>query len=178
MQDTLVHKFKWHFVWEDDREEQWLEDMARQGLHLVSGNALGMYVFRRGSPQNITYRLDFVMKRMKDPSYFQLFEDAGWEHVMQVGGWQYWRKRCAQGETAEIFTDAGSKIAKHKRILALLVACFMPMVMNLANPTLRQAFSREGRLQWVALLMSVMFVLGAYGVVRLLLRIRALRAAG
>ena len=60
--------------------------------------------------------------------YLQIFADAGWEHVGQFfNGWQYFRKAVAPGETAEIYSDADSKIAKYNRLMLFLVP-FVPLL--------------------------------------------------
>ena len=118
MNDTLVKKFKWFWYWQDDKEEAWLGEMARQGLHLQKMNSLGhRYSFIQGKPKDVAYRLDFVKNARKTSDYFQLFQDAGWEHVGEMGGWQYWRKDVEAGKVPEIFTDTESKVRKYQRLL-------------------------------------------------------------
>ena len=34
MSKQLVKKFKWWWVWQDGMHERWLQEQARQGLHL------------------------------------------------------------------------------------------------------------------------------------------------
>ena len=119
MSDALVKKFKWFWYWQDDKEEAWLGEMARQGLHLQKMNTFGNYSFVLGKPKDVAYRLDFVKSFKKTPDYFQLFQDAGWERVGEMNGWQYWRKDIQDGKVPEIFTDTKSKIRKYQRLLAL-----------------------------------------------------------
>ncbi len=169
--DTVV-RYKFHFVWQDDREERWLRNMARGGLHLVSANLLCRYVFRRGEPADIAYRLDFARGR-RDPGYFQLFEDAGWEHVLSCAGWKYWRKR-ADGNEPEIFSDGASKAARLRRIRNGMVAVGIPALAAAANPVYLHYstisdFSRIG----IAATVTVLAGLYVYGVAKLNERIRA-----
>lgn len=119
MSAATVVRYKLHFVWEDEKEEQWLRAMARQGLHLVKANQMCRYVFRVGAPDDVVYRLDYLPRARKDTSYFQLFEDAGWEHAWACSGWQYWRKP-AQGGEPEIFTDRQSKVEKLRRVRQIM----------------------------------------------------------
>jgi hypothetical protein len=133
MSATLVKKSKWFWAWQDDKEEAWLREMARQGLHLKQLQVFGSYTFVQGEPQEVAYCLDFVTQPKKDESYFQLFKDAGWEHVGEMGGWQYWRKPAQDGKMPEIFTDPASKVQKYQRLLGFL-AIFVPIFMiNLIN---------------------------------------------
>ncbi len=121
MNELEVKKRKWFWAWQDDREEAWLGVMARQGLHLKAVRAFGEYIFTPGAPRDDAYRLDFVPAAQKKLDYFQLFRDAGWEHVVQFSGWQYWRKAVVDGRVPEIFTDNASKIQKYQRLVGLLV---------------------------------------------------------
>ncbi len=101
-----TNKFRWFWAWDDEREEAWLSQMAAQGFHLVSPNPFGYYTFCQGEPRQVAYRLDYATSKYNTAEYYQLFQDAGWEHVGQMGGWQYWRKPIPSGQEApEIFTD-------------------------------------------------------------------------
>jgi hypothetical protein len=133
MSGETVVRYKVHFVWQDDKEEDWLREMARQGLHLVKANMLCRYVFRRGAPADIAYRLDYRNAHRKDAGYYQLFQDAGWEHVLSCMGWEYWRK-AADGAEPQIFTDAASKAARMRRVRSTLVAVGIPSLVAASNP--------------------------------------------
>jgi hypothetical protein len=103
--------------------------------------------------------------------YLQLFEDAGWEHVGAMGGWQYFRKEAREGETPEIYTDAASKIKKYQRVLLLLVA-LLPVYSTMLY-TLHDVESTFFKVTRV--LSSLLMVVYAYAMVRLFLRIQALK---
>lgn len=181
MNEKLTTKSKWFWGWNDDKEEAWLTEMAKQGLHLVSPELFGKYTFAEGEPQDVVYRLDFVPSNKKDESYFQLFRDAGWEYVREQSGWQYWRKEVKPGETPEIFTDAESKIQKYRRLLGFLVIPFFPLVMGLFNMRNYLLLQNEIAhwLEWVFLgieiLTAAMFFLYIFVFIRIGLRIRQLK---
>src|SRR5512137_466287 len=118
--NAIIRKSKWFWAWQDDREEAWLGEMSRQGLHLRHPGPFGQYTFEQGEPSEFVYRLDFVANARKNPDYYQLFRDAGWEHAGELGGWQYWRKEVRGGKVPEIFTDNASKIQKYQRLLGYL----------------------------------------------------------
>lgn len=181
MNDTLIRKSKWFWHWEDDKEEAWLGQMAKQGLHLVTPSVFGQYYFTRGEPRDVAYRLDFVQSNKKDEAYFQLFRDAGWEHVGEMMGWQYWRKEVKPGETAEIFTDVESKVRKYQRLLGFLAIIALPIFMGMLN--MRIYMTRISALtdwiEWVfviiGFLVTVMFFLYIFIFIRIGMRIRQLK---
>lgn len=120
MNDNLLQKRKWFWSWQDDRQEAWLEEMSQQGLHLAELGYFGAYRFRKGSPKDYAYRMDFNVKGKSD-DYFEFIEEAGWEHLGTLTGWQYWRKEKRAGESNEFYTDKESKIRKYQRLLQNLV---------------------------------------------------------
>ena len=119
MTQAIVRKVKWFWPWQDDLEETWLEQMSQQGLHLNQTHIPITYDFAQGSSQNYTYRLDFQdsLKPKNKDEYLRLFTDAGWEHLGQMGGWQYFRKPVGSEGEREIFTDSESKIQKYNRFM-------------------------------------------------------------
>lgn len=120
MKGIRVSKFKWFWGWQDDKQEAWLEEMSREGLQMTNIKAFGRYVFKVDTTKEYVYRMDFDRTSGRDSDYFRLIEEAGWERVIQVLGWQYWRKETSEGKSAEIFTDNESKIKKYQRFLTSL----------------------------------------------------------
>lgn len=172
MSKQLVKKFKWWWVWQDGMHEQWLQEQARQGLHLHASDPLGVRMtFERGAPADMAYRWDFPGVKT-DPVYTQLFVDAGWERVVDVGGWRCWRKAVVDGKIPEIFTDAPSKVRKYQRSLALLLLCGLPLFVALVSPASLHILQAEPRAATVAggSLLMLVFAIG-----KLVQRVRQLR---
>jgi len=133
MERKIVRKFNWFWAWNDDREEAWLEEMSRQGLHLSSLGLPGFYYFVRGEPGDYAYRLDFNTTHKDRANYLALFQDAGWEHLGNLGGWEYFRKQRKPGEVMEIFTDNESKVQKYQRLLLYLIVLFPIMIVLMTS---------------------------------------------
>lgn len=170
---STTNKIRWFWAWDDEKEEAWLSQMASQGFHLVSPNPFGSYTFSQGEPRQVAYRLDYVTNRYVTDDYYQLFQEAGWEHVGQMGGWQYWRKPFVNGQDSpEIFTDNESKIQKYRRLLGILVIALPVILVILNNLTLRE---RTLALEVLIFIEFLIAALLGYAIVRLMLRIRALQ---
>jgi hypothetical protein len=163
--------FRWFWAWNDEQEEAWLTEMARQGWHLREPGVFGFYTFERGAPRNVVYRLDFKTAGRDKAEYLQLFADAGWEHVGEMGGWQYFRTEAPEGEAPEIYTDKSSKIHKYQRLLLFLVI-FLPIYSVTLNNVGRGS---SGLLKALSLVFALFMVLYAYALVRIFLRILQLR---
>lgn len=116
-----------------EKEEQWLSDLAQQGIRLEKKTWLG-YKFRRDLPEAATIKMDYrTFKQASDfEDYRALFEDSGWEHISGTknSGFQYFRKADKEG-SKEIFSDVDSKAIRYKRLSDLwaLLACVYAIVM-------------------------------------------------
>lgn len=127
---TTVSKFKWFWAWQDEKEELWLHEMAKQGLHFQSVKLPGSYLFEVGEPRDDYYRMDFIIDRKDYENYLQLFKDAGWENLGEMDGWQYFRTEGRGNAVPEIYTDKDSKAQKYQRLMLILVV-FLPIFMTI-----------------------------------------------
>ncbi len=172
MEAKIERKFKWFWAWQDDKEEAWLEEMSRQGLHLKATGLPGIYDFERGEPGDYAYRLDYNTSHKDRAYYLQLFQDAGWEHCGRLGGWDYFRKPRKSGELMEIFSDRESKILKFNRLLTILVI-FFPILLMLLTRDRREsdiAIYEIGRM-----LGLVLMVLYSLAMIKIIQRIGRLK---
>ena len=129
---TTITKYKWFWAWQDENEENWLSNMAIEGWHLKEFVVPGIYTFGSGKPRRVHYRMDFIVDRKDYQNYLQLFKDAGWEHLGEMGGWQYFRKNTEEGSASEIYTDNNSKAQKYQRLLTYLTI-FLPIYIMVAG---------------------------------------------
>ena len=159
-----LRKVKLFTLWQDQKEEAWLRQMAQQGWHLSSVAPL-VYTFVRGDPRDEVYRLDYVVSKADYEEYKQLFQDAGWELVGEMMGWQYFRKPASADGPKEIYTDAESKVERYRRVLAYLII-FLPIYV---------LFLTRGMPGPITLAMALIVILWAYSIVRIFVRIRQLQ---
>jgi len=177
MTNKFITKQKWFWAWQDEKEEAWLAEMAQQGLHLNTVPFPGSYRFKNGDPADHVYRMDYQSLKTKDKdSYLQLFADAGWEQVGEMGGWMYFRYDAAKGTAPEIFSDRESKIGKYQRVLTYLAILLPLMVVMMPNIT---GAERYGPIFVIleALTFLVMVLL-SFGIIQLFRRINQLKKTG
>jgi hypothetical protein len=171
---TTISKFKWFWAWQDEKEEAWLHEMAKQGLHLQRVGPFGYYEFTEGEPRYDYYRMDYIFNRKDYENYLQLFKDAGWEHLGQMGGWQYFRTSAKGAAVPEIYTDKDSKAQKYQRLLTILVI-LLPMYISLTS---RRIIS-DGDFWTVYLIgkafLSFILLLYIYAMIRIFQRIQQLK---
>ena len=108
--------YKWFFVWDFDKEEQWLNEMALAGWVLDSVGWC-RYTFRACEPGEYTVRLEM---RGYDPQYVDFMSESGAEYVGRVIQWQYFRKRAADGPF-DIFSDIDSRVSHLDRVARMLL---------------------------------------------------------
>ncbi|NIM93651.1 MAG: DUF2812 domain-containing protein [Anaerolineales bacterium] len=161
MDTRKMRKVKWFWLWQDAKQEDWLRRMSLDGWHLVSPGRL-VFTFQQGPPQEFTYRLDFFNKSemsfLGDPAdrrseYLGIFEDSGWEHLGQVGGWQYFRTPGSLDGSHVVSTEVESKIEYYRRLLRNLL---------LTSPVLLVVFLPRLEIYpiWFAVLLLTVFVVG------------------
>lgn len=114
MERKTVHK--WFWVWEFEKEEQWLNAMAMEGWVLDSVGYC-TYHFVRCAPGEYTVRLEL---HDGDDEYFAFMAELGAEYVGSMMRWQFFRRRSEAGEF-NLFSDIDSRIAHLKRIANMLI---------------------------------------------------------
>ncbi len=108
---------KFRFYIDFEKEEKWLNEMAKQGWELCG--KFFEYKFRQTVPNNTIIKIDYrTFKNNGDfEDYLTLFSDSGWEHIAgsKYSGTQYFKKVNENGDS-DIFSDAPSKAARYKRL--------------------------------------------------------------
>lgn len=125
---------KWFWVWDFDKEERWLNEMALQGW-VLDGVGWCTYHFKKCEPGEYTVRLEM---HPSDDAYVNFMEDTGAEYVGRMVMWIYFRKKAADG-AFDLFSDIDSKIAHLDRIGKMLAVIgglnLLCAVMNAMNGT-------------------------------------------
>ena len=150
MESRTMHG--WFWVWDFDKEEEWLGDMALNGWVLESVHWF-TYRFTRCEPGEYSVRLEM---HPGDDGYINFMEETGAEYVGRVLMWVYFRKKTADGPF-DLFSDIDSRIGhlnKIGRMLAVIGGMNLLIgVLNTFNPS---------RMGWVNLLCAtlLMYALG------------------
>ena len=144
---------KWIWVWDFDKEEQWLNTMAQQGW-VLDRVGFCRYEFVRCEPGEYTVRLEM---REHDDAYLSFMADTGAEYVGRMVKWIYFRKKTEDGPF-DIFSDVESRIAHLDRICQTLkIVGIANLVIGLAN-----SLNPVADFGWVNLLCAtlLMYALG------------------
>lgn len=91
--------YKIFFVWEYEKEEQWLNKMSAEGWQLIKGSSY-KYIFEKGEPNEYEYRLELLDEEPDTPqskNYIEFLEEANIENVGKCRNWIFLRKKTADG---------------------------------------------------------------------------------
>lgn len=145
-----IRKVFW--VWDFEKEEIWLNEMAINGWAL-EGVSFCSYRFVRSEPGEYTVRLEM---HPYDESYVQFMKETGAQYVGRMVMWIYFRKKTADGPF-DLFSDIDSKIGHLDKIGKMLAAIGgANLLIGIAN-----TFS-PARMGWVNLICAtlLMYALG------------------
>ena len=137
-------ELRYFSIFNYEKEQEYLREQHKHGWKFVKVTGFGMYHFEECEPEDVVYQLDYfdTASGSKD-EYVKMFDDCGWEYIMDYAGYSYFRKSVCDMETEEeIFCDDSSRMAMMDRVykaklLPLLVifsACLLPQfVLNMTN---------------------------------------------
>ena len=161
MEKKIVYKI--FTIADYDREAAYFKKMHSQGWKLkkVSYSPFLVavrYTFEACPPQEVAYQLDFrPMKKAEQESYYQLFEDCGWEHITNFNGFSYFRKAHSEIESDaefEIYNDATGKLAMVKRILTMRMLPIL-LLFSALLPVFSKFLGRGSYFSWEVFLIFI-----------------------
>lgn len=133
------------------KEENWLNAMAKKGWLCRHINSLGIYHFEKTAASEQVIRIDYQSFKNKEAKkrYIELYEEYGWEHLGST--WLHYWLKPADGRD-ELFSDDASQKAYLHRLLTyygamgffLLLMTFS--ILNNSSPykNLKEAYFTPG----------------------------------
>ncbi len=168
---------KWFWVWQFDKEVQWLNELAAKGLGLVSVG-WAKYEFEECEPGEYVYQLELLEhnpNHAESQQYLRFLEETGAEHVGSYSRWIYMRRKRALGEF-KLFSDYSTKIKHLNRVIALVLPLTLLNFYNsFYNVWLNCYFDGLNFNLVLGILTLVVSLLCGYGLVILLLLRRKLK---
>lgn len=128
----VVHKLFW--IWDYEKEQRWLNEMAAKGLSLISVKPM-TYEFENTLPGEYHVCLQVLEHTLRHPeseSYIHFLEETGVQHVGTCIRQVYFRKKTADGPF-ELFSDNASRIKHVNHIITLLSILICPNIYNVFN---------------------------------------------
>lgn len=164
MRQTIRKVF---FIWNFDKEEQWLNEMAAKGLCLISVGFC-KFEFEDCVPGEYRICLQLLEKPPRNPEmrkYIEFLEQTGAEHVGSMTRWVYFRKKASEGDF-ELFSDNPSRFKYLTSILSFitLVVC-LNLLIGLENLALALYLGQVGN--YIGFLNLAIGLFGLPGTVKL-----------
>lgn len=123
----MRHKVrKLFFIWDYDKEEKWLNDMAAKGMNLVSASFFN-FVFEEGTPGEYEYHLEWMKHHPSHPEsikYRRFLEETGFEEVATFKKWLFLRKNSKE-MAFDLFSNLDSRMEHLRRILVFMPLLFL-----------------------------------------------------
>lgn len=155
------------FVWDFDKEEKWLNEMAAKGLSLISVGFC-RFEFEDCIPGEYRICLQLLDKTPRNPEsqkYIEFLEDTGAEHIGNCARWAYFRRKVSDGNF-EIFSDNASRVKYLTGILnftALIVG--LNLLIGLQNLCI--AIFLHNSFNYIGLINLVIGIWGSFGTAKL-----------
>ncbi|WP_101772232.1 DUF2812 domain-containing protein [Peptostreptococcus faecalis] len=162
-----IKKIFW--VWQYEKEEEWLNEMASDGWTLDSYSFF-KYTFRK-EQDNDRYTVRLAFENQKQDEYIDFIEGTGAEYIGKCFNWMYFRKNNKLGKF-ELLSDVDSKIKQLKRIFMMLSIIFIANIINIFNIFFNL---RVGKFLFLLLPLFALVILG-YASIRILLIIKKLKS--
>lgn len=160
-----MHKL--FFVWEFDKEEKWLNEMAAKGLCLVSVGFC-KYEFEDCIPGEYRICLQLLEKSPRNPEmqkYIEFLEQTGAEHIGSFTRWVYFRKKASDGDF-ELFSDNASRVKYLTGMLGFITLIVgLNLCIGLENLALAIFLKQAGN--YVGFLNLAIGLLGLPGTIKL-----------
>lgn len=158
---------KLFFIWNFDKEERWLNEMAAKGLCLISVGFC-RYEFEDCLPGEFKICLQLLEKHPRNPEmqkYIEFMEQTGAEQVGSYTRWVYFRRKADLGEF-QLFSDNTSRVKYLTGILNFITLIVgLNLFIGLYNLLL--VFFLSSTLNCVGLLNLAIGLLGIPGTVKL-----------
>ena len=163
-------------VWDFDKEEKWLNEMAAKGLGLISVGFC-RYEFedcRPGEYHICMQLLDHGPSHPESQKYMEFLETTGVEQVGSWLRWVYFRKPAAEGEFT-LFSDHASRIKHLTQIINLIgVISVANLIIGVYNVALAAVL--DSLVNYMGLLNLAIGLLGTVGISRLVKKRRNIKA--
>lgn len=157
---TELHFFT---IVEYEKEQEYLRKMHQKGWKFVDVTFLGFYHFVACEPEDVVYQLDYNQEGIAHKEeYVKMFNDCGWEYLLDYAGYSYFRKPASELKEEEgIFCDDSSRLDMMKRVFRGKMLPLVGIFFCTIVPQLFAQFSRNGFSNPLFIIFLVSFVLYA-----------------
>ena len=170
-----VIKYNLFFNWNYEKEEQWLNELSRQGLQLKSV-AYVRYEFEEDDTKCYEYRLEHLDEApsdIKSINYIESLKESNIEYVCSFEQWVYFRRETSLG-SFELLADPDAKIGHYSRMITLSGIVIFNILVLLIN-NLCVIFNFYILNIVISVLLALLLIIGIFTTLKLYSRIIKLK---
>ena len=171
-----IHKI--FLVWDFDKEEKWLNEMAAKGLSLVSVGFC-KYEFEDSMPGEYKVCLQLLDKMPRHPEskkYIDFLETTGAEQVGSFTRWVYFRKKATEGDF-ELFSDNDSRLKYLSSVISFVSLITVGnWIAGINNVFIATTFPSP--INYVGILNLLIGLVGTWGIIRLMRKRKKMKQEG
>ena len=171
-----IHKI--FLVWDFDKEEKWLNEMAAKGLSLVSVGFC-KYEFEDSLPGEYKICLQLLDKMPRHPEskkYIDFLETTGAEQVGSFTRWVYFRKKATEGDF-ELFSDNDSRLKYLSSVISFVSLITVGnWIAGINNVFIATTFPSP--INYVGILNLLLGLVGTWGIIRLMRKRKKMKQEG
>ena len=171
-----IHKI--FLVWDFDKEEKWLNEMAAKGLSLVSVGFC-KYEFEDSLPGEYKICLQLLDKMPRHPEskkYIDFLETTGAEQVGSFTRWVYFRKKATEGDF-ELFSDNDSRLKYLSSVISFVSLITVGnWIAGINNVFIATTFPSP--INYVGILNLLIGLVGTWGIIRLMRKRKKMKQEG
>ena len=170
--------YKIFLVWDFDKEEKWLNEMAAKGLSLVSVGFC-KYEFEDSLPGEYKICLQLLDKMPRHPEskkYIDFLETTGAEQVGSFTRWVYFRKKATEGDF-ELFSDNDSRLKYLSSVISFVSLITVGnWIAGINNVFIATTFPSP--INYVGILNLLIGLVGTWGIIRLMRKRKKMKQDG
>jgi len=117
-----MKSLRFFFIWQDDKEEAWLNNLSTKGQRLDSVSFPFTYHFSSDSSKRYIHHLNTLKGPETSAEAFkETFQKFGWKHIGRMNGWHYFQKEAASGDEPVLDWSKKTKADKYQGYMMALV---------------------------------------------------------
>jgi hypothetical protein len=117
-----MKSLKFFFIWQDDKEEAWLNGLSLKGQRLDSVSFPFTYHFSSDASKKYIHHLNAPKGPETSLEAFKdTFQKSGWKHIGRMNGWHYFQKEVASGDEPVLGLGKKNKADRYQGYMMVLV---------------------------------------------------------
>ncbi|MEN6434456.1 MAG: DUF2812 domain-containing protein [Anaerolineaceae bacterium] len=174
MEKHIKRWIKPFWLWQEEKESDWLRQMSLKGWHLIKA-CICVYTFEQGDPKDIVYYRDLrSLNKSDENEYIEIFKDMGWSYIFRQGIWYYFSSP-ADNKYKEVYSDNQSRLGKYGILLSMHIIALVLLSNGLRIVSGRVANNETLLMEALLFVAFILFMILIYSTINLIVLVTKLR---